>query len=189
LTLIACASASSAVADARASSLKLDRRVIRAVAAVTGSRGHYSIDCTYAARNRDAVAYPRYHGRAAQIYMKERICRDASLYAEQKLKPVEGSALSLRTARALLVVTHEFLHISSFSGSRNEALTECQALQIVARVAEQLGASHEQALALARDAVAAHDELLREFEGYANAECRPGGALDLAPETPEWPGG
>jgi hypothetical protein len=74
---------------------------------------------------------------------------------------------------AVHVLSHEAMHMS---GIRDEARTECAALQRDARTARLLGATAEQARALA--AAYWRRTYPRMPGGYRSAECRPGGALD-----------
>ena len=86
---------------------------------------------------------------------------------------------------AVELLSHEIQHV--VGPGQGEAATECAAVQHVAEVAEELGASAAQARELA-------DYYWEEIyptgdEEYRSEQCRPGGALDLAPETPAWPTG
>jgi hypothetical protein len=90
----------------------------------------------------------------------------------------ESVALS---ARALTVLTHESVHLR---GVRNEAVTQCYAMQAVARVARALGASAEDGRALAAlEYVADYPHMP---PAYRSSECHPGGSLDLTPGTRWW---
>jgi hypothetical protein len=79
-------------------------------------------------------------------------------------------------AQALTVLAHESYHLH---GVRNEALTQCYAMQAVPRVAHALGAPAPQARLLA----------VLEYElgypkmppTYQSADCRPNGPLDQHP--------
>ena len=74
---------------------------------------------------------------------------------------------------AVHVLTHEAMHLA---GLRNEADTECAAVQRDAATARLLGADPAEASALARRYWAVGYSRLPEE--YISAECRPGGALD-----------
>ena len=74
---------------------------------------------------------------------------------------------------AVHVLSHEAMHMS---GIRDEARTECAALQRDARTARLLGATTEQASALA---AAYYRRTYPQMPSeYRSPECRPGGALD-----------
>ena len=83
---------------------------------------------------------------------------------------------------AVHVLTHEAMHVA---GDRNEATTECRALQHDARTVVLLGGSAEQGSALARRI--ATEVYPTMSDEYRTAECRPGGGLDLTPEDGFWP--
>lgn len=94
----------------------------------------------------------------------------------------DHEAPTLEEAIAVHVLTHEAMHVA---GDRNEATTECRALQNDARTVVLLGGSAEQGSALAERIVT--DVYPTMSEEYRTAECRPGGALDLTPEDGSWP--
>lgn len=86
---------------------------------------------------------------------------------------------------AVGLFSHEIQHV--VGPDQGEAATECAAVQHVAEVAEELGASAAQARKLADHY---WEEMYpNEDEEYRSEECRPHGALDLAPDTPAWPTG
>jgi hypothetical protein len=79
-------------------------------------------------------------------------------------------------------LAHESYHLA---GVRNEAQTECYALQAIDFVARRLGAPPDQARALA---TLAFDQLPgRMPPEYSSPDCRNGGRLDLLPNNPVWP--
>jgi hypothetical protein len=89
---------------------------------------------------------------------------------------------TLDEAIAVHVLTHEAMHVA---GGRNEATTECRALQNDARTVVLLGGSPEQGSTLAeRVATEVYPTMSEE---YRTSECRPGGALDLTPGDGSWP--
>lgn len=102
----------------------------------------------------------------------------------QDLKDYAGGdrELDLDAAYAVHTLAHEAVHLR---GVRNEAQTECISLQLTAETARHLGATAAEGQALAefywREV---YHRLPRE---YQHSECRPGGALDSAPEDPQWP--
>ena len=82
---------------------------------------------------------------------------------------------------AVVTLAHESMHLR---GARDEATTQCYAIQLAARAAQLLGVAPAQAVAIGRHALARQRYVP---SSYQSSECRPGGALDLHPETPSWP--
>lgn len=85
---------------------------------------------------------------------------------------------------AVHVLTHETMHLG---GEYNEANAECFAIQHDSQMAQILGATPTQGDTLA-------ETYWREVyphmrDDYRTSECVPGGALDIHPDTPEWPTG
>ena len=78
-------------------------------------------------------------------------------------------------------LAHEAYHLA---GVRDEAATQCYALQVMRFVAAQLGAPAEAGDAYVGAALARYPTLPDE---YRSVECREGGALDLHPETGVFP--
>jgi len=74
---------------------------------------------------------------------------------------------------AVHVLTHEAMHMA---GTRDEAVTECRAMQRDARTARLLGATAPQAHALA--ATYWRQVYPRMTDGYRTPNCAPGGSLD-----------
>ena len=85
------------------------------------------------------------------------------------------------SAQALTVLAHESVHLR---GVRNEAVTQCYAMQDVPRLARALGASPEDGRALA--AVEYAVDYPHMPPAYRSRECHPGGALDLTPGSGWW---
>jgi hypothetical protein len=85
------------------------------------------------------------------------------------------------SAEALTVLAHESMHMR---GVRNEAATQCYAMQAVPQVARAFGASAEDARALAAMEYALDYPHMPPT--YRSGECRPGGTLDLTPGTRWW---
>jgi hypothetical protein len=87
-----------------------------------------------------------------------------------------------RAVSGIVVLAHESWHLR---GVVSEAQTQCYAVQTTERVARSLGvpaaAAHLIALRVAADDAAA------PVGEYHSADCRPGGKLDLHPQTPDWP--
>jgi hypothetical protein len=94
----------------------------------------------------------------------------------------DRSAPTLDEAIAVHVLTHEAMHVD---GERDEAVTECRALQSDARTVVLLGGTAEQGSALARRI--AREVYPTMSDEYRSSECRPGGSLDLTPDDGSWP--
>ncbi len=118
-------------------------------------------------------------------------CSELDALAEgrraQALACAEHAGAACGTAAADLalavdVLAHEAWHLA---GERDEAVTECRAVQTLASTAQRLGATAEQGRALARIHLATGYERLPRR--YRSPACRDGGALDLRPEDPAWP--
>jgi hypothetical protein len=89
---------------------------------------------------------------------------------------------TLKSLHALQTLAHESWHLE---GQRNEAITECYALQTTAKVADRLGASEPEAQAAARAVfVQLYPRMPTE---YQTPDCRDGGPLDLHPGSSVWP--
>ena len=88
----------------------------------------------------------------------------------------------LEVAWSLNTLAHESYHLA---GVRNEAETECYALQAIDFVARRLGASPAQARALATFAFQELPERMPAL--YSSPHCRDGGTYDLRPESAVWP--
>jgi hypothetical protein len=89
---------------------------------------------------------------------------------------------SLDEVIAVHVLAHESEHLA---GVPDESVAECYSVQTTAETAELLGASTEQARALARRYWL--DVYPRMPDGYRTDECKDGGPLDLQPDSAEWP--
>jgi len=122
--------------------------------------------------------------------LKRDTCRDLKRFADVRDEPsFQCVLLALRcergvgrTAAAVRVLAHEAWHVRGFT---NEAETECYALQTTALTALRLGATTEQARAVAVwNTRQVYPNLPSE---YQNGECRDGGRFDLRPNTSEWP--
>ena len=89
---------------------------------------------------------------------------------------------TLEAVSGILTLAHESWHLR---GVKNEARTQCYAVQTSYAVARGLGIPELDArLVAARIAV---DDMRAPAGEYHSPECRPGGAYDLAPHTPDWP--
>jgi hypothetical protein len=84
-------------------------------------------------------------------------------------------------SQAITVLAHESRHLS---GIRDEAVTQCYAMQSVPRLARALGVTPYDARALATlEYVVGY---ARMPQVYRSRECRPHGKLDLTPDA-RWP--
>jgi hypothetical protein len=115
------------------------------------------------------------------------VCTDLSRFPGSTL----GASACLRrhacdtgvfaASQAITVLAHESRHLS---GIRDEAVTQCYGMQSVPRLARALGATPQDAQALAvLEYVVGYR---RMPPGYRSAECRPHGKLDLTPDA-RWP--
>jgi hypothetical protein len=84
-------------------------------------------------------------------------------------------------AGAINPLTHESMHMHGWG---DEAAAQCYAIQEDAWTTEQLGGTPEEGRAVAEFNLAMQPGMPSE---YQSALCRHGGALDLHPETPEFP--
>ncbi len=85
------------------------------------------------------------------------------------------------TAEALMTLAHESMHLRGWA---DEATAQCYGIQEVAFTVEQLGGSAAEGAAVASYMLALQRWMPEE---YQSGECRPGGQLDLHPETPAFP--
>jgi hypothetical protein len=80
-------------------------------------------------------------------------------------------------------LAHESLHVYGF---RNEALTDCLAMQITALSANYLGTSYAYGRALAKH-VWNNYSVAKKPPGYWSPKCHNGGPWDIAPKSRAWP--
>jgi hypothetical protein len=85
------------------------------------------------------------------------------------------------TAEALMTLAHESMHLRGWA---DEATAQCYGIQEVAFTVEQLGGSPGEGTAVASYMLGLQRWMPEE---YQSGECRPGGQLDLHPETPAFP--
>ena len=91
---------------------------------------------------------------------------------------------TLAAVSGIVTLAHESWHLR---GIAEEARTQCYAVQSVEVVAERLGVTDVDARAIA--VRVAYDNAHMPVGEYHSAQCRPGGAYDLRPDTPRWPSG
>jgi hypothetical protein len=87
-----------------------------------------------------------------------------------------------RAMYGLVTLAHESWHLR---GIVDEARTQCYAVQSVEAVARGLGVPPVDARMVA--VRVALDDARMPVGEYHSAQCRPGGAYDLRPDTPDWP--
>lgn len=114
-------------------------------------------------------------------YLEPTICRSLYRIAFENAVGPQGDA-----AFAITVLAHEATHLR---GIRNEAQTECFALQAGVEVGRSLGLDPEKAHALmevqrARDL---SDASVSRLDYRLPPGCRNGGSLDLRPHDPAFP--
>jgi hypothetical protein len=97
----------------------------------------------------------------------------------------EGEVRASRTARAVAVLAHEAWHLR---GVRDEATTECYALQSGVELGRRLGLPEETARQLMRQQLTENALRSRASPDYVvTSDCRDGGRLDLAPASSRFP--
>jgi len=95
----------------------------------------------------------------------------------------QACPLGVREAAiAVNVLSHEAWHLA---GVRDEAVTQCYALQTNATTALQLGAGRDDARAIATFVVREVQPVLPA--DYRSSDCFDGGPLDLNPDRQSWP--
>ena len=128
---------------------------------------------------------------ADETKIRERSCAELDALAEGRRRDVLDCTVRARiacghhgreTVMAVDVLAHESWHLR---GVKDEAVTECRALQTIAWTAQQLGATAEQGRALA---LAQYAGAYREMpDSYRSGRCSDGGELDLRPEDDRFP--
>ena len=166
----------------------LDARAVSGLQSISGPG--VTFDCHL--RRPEALGHVNRARR--MILVRPWIC--ARMNASLRDEPAPGSPDSFRTAQALLVLTHEAVHLSTYSGKFDEALTECRALQLVRTVALALGSPDEVARAYGHEALRFDARLpgygdyrvgLGLIANYHATGCYEGGELDIHPESSDWP--
>jgi hypothetical protein len=140
-----------------------------ALRSVTGSY-RYAVDCTYAPKYVEAegLALPPYHGERAQVFVRSWICAAANRAASGRWDASNGTE-----AMALLVLTHESVHVSPFPGARVEHLTECRALILFPALLASLNAPAGVVPAFEAWASQAHERLLASDPPVYGPACSP----------------
>jgi hypothetical protein len=97
----------------------------------------------------------------------------------------EGDVSSSQTARAVAVLAHEAWHLA---GVRDEAKTECYALQSGVELGQRLGLDEETARRMMRQQLAENSGRSAATSEYVvGPDCRDGGKLDLHPQRSAFP--
>lgn len=117
----------------------------------------------------------------ALAYLEPSVCR--SLYRitfEHRVGARDDAAF------AVTVLAHEAVHLR---GIRNEAVTECYAIQEGVALGQRLGLDRETARALMRGQLDRDrsDESIARLDYRLPPGCRNGGPLDLRPNDPSFP--
>jgi hypothetical protein len=90
-----------------------------------------------------------------------------------------------QTARAIAVLAHEAWHLH---GEADEGVTNCYAFQSGVALGQRLGLTEGTAARMMRQQLADNATYGRSARAYlVPADCRDGGALDLAPQTSRFP--
>ena len=111
-----------------------------------------------------------------ETLIKRAQCQDlASYLRSDKQAPDRDHVVAVH------ILSHEARHMA---GTKNEAQTECEAMQRDAWAARLLGATDEQAHRLARTYWLVVYPTMNDT--YSSSECRPGGAFDERLELAPW---
>lgn len=121
-----------------------------------------------------------YRPDTGRIHLDPTACAGLVDLAYRSARPQQGRAF-VRIALGVDTLAHESMHRRGF---RNEAVTECYAVQLVYKTGKALGASSTYAALLSRQAWAAYPA---HPAAYLSTECRNGGKLDLSPNRSSWP--
>ena len=123
------------------------------------------------------------HSTRLRTSVAPRICKQLAGLVYHDERPTVGEAM-WRKAEAVAILAHEAEHIRN--GLRaNEAVTECQGMQRMRRLARLLGTSQDYADLLAESYWS--DLYKYNLKEYKTADCRDDGTLDLRPGNDVWP--
>jgi hypothetical protein len=123
------------------------------------------------------------HSARLRTSVAPRICKQLAGLVYHDERPTEGEAM-WRKAEAVAILSHEAEHIRN--GLRaSEAVTECQGMQRMRRLARLMGTSQDYADLLAERYWA--DLYQYNLKEYKTADCRDDGTLDLRPGNALWP--
>ncbi len=165
----------------RAERTRAEQRFTREAAAIAGKPVTVRCDDSYAftgvGSDAAGVAFPRH----ALAYLEPQVCRTL------RGVTVAGAAGNRESAAlAITVLAHEAIHLR---GVRDEARTECYAIQEGVRLGVRLGLDPATARALMRSQLERDlgDASLQRLAYRLPAGCRAGGSLDLHPGDPAFP--
>lgn len=123
------------------------------------------------------------HSRRPRTSVAPRICKQLAGLVYHDERPTEGESM-WRKAEAVAVLAHEAEHLRN--GLRaSEAVTECQGMQRMRRLARLMGASQEYADLLAERYWG--DLYQYNLKQYKTSDCHDGATLDLRPGSDVWP--
>lgn len=123
------------------------------------------------------------HQRRPRASVAPRICKQLAGLVYHDEQPTVGESM-YRKSEAVAVLAHEAEHIRN--GLRaSEAVTECNGMQRMRRLARIMGASRDYGDLLAERY--AGDLYQYNVKPYKTADCRDGGSLDLHPASDVWP--
>ena len=115
-----------------------------------------------------------------RVNLGPNVCESLVALTYRGARPT-GDAARLLLATAVVTLSHEPQHSK---GVAQEAVAECNAIQLAHRTAAKLGASREYAAALVRTYWRHYKE---QLPAYRSLECRDGGALDRDYAGSIWP--
>jgi hypothetical protein len=170
---------------------RLDVRVVTAAASISGWPLSVSCDVEHGGYT-GALGHADRSRRVIEV--QPFVCRRLNLLVG--IQPPPYSSASFAAAQALLILVHEAVHLSSYAGANDEALTECRAIQLVDETALALGADDDRATALGHEALRFDSRLpgpqnwmvqMREIPSYHSPGCYDGGPLDIHPNSAGWP--
>jgi hypothetical protein len=128
------------------------------------------------------------------IELRPAICRNVNALGSAPATAYSGA--SFAQAQAFLVLVHESVHLSEYDGARDEALTECRAIQLMRETALTIGVDDATARALGHESLRYDARLprlgdwrvgLNEIPNYHSEDCYDGGPLDIHPDSSDWP--
>lgn len=118
-----------------------------------------------------------YYDGSNVAHLRRNVCHNLWDYAHGgQSNPTEGQILAVH------IVAHEAQHID---GIQSEAVAECRAVQLDHLIAEDLGATPEQARELQRRYFV--DYYPNQRNDYVSGACAEGGELDIYPDRAEFP--
>ena len=118
-----------------------------------------------------------YYDGSNVAHLRRNVCHDLWDYAHGgHANPTEGQILAVH------IVGHETMHINDIRG---EAVAECTAAQLNHLIAQELGATPDEARDLQRRYF--EEFYPRQHPKYISGTCAEGGELDIFPDRTEFP--